>query len=268
MPGAPALPWRIAFISDIHGDAVALEKVVEDLETAGHVDEVLLGGDLAQGGAQPREVVDEISARGWWSVRGNGDDLLVRIADGIPPADALREAEVTHGGLPEGVASRAQWSAEHLGAERIEYLRSLPMSITRGPFSFGSVVLVHATPWSTEDVVLPDAPDEAAKRMIDEAQARLLVYGHIHTPYHRRVGDAVLASVGAVSGSNDADSRAAYTIVNLAATISIEVRRVDWPLEARLEAYRLAGVERRLVRDAPGPFPVRSRPGVVVAAWP
>jgi Calcineurin-like phosphoesterase len=122
------LPWRIAFISDPHGDRVALDKVISDLEGAGPVDEVLVGGDLAQGGAQPAEVIDEIRKRGWSSVRGNGDDLLVRIADGHPAAEALREREASHGVLPETVASHAVWSVNRIGPERIS---SLPPDVPR-----------------------------------------------------------------------------------------------------------------------------------------
>lgn len=262
------VPWRIAFLSDPHGDLVAFDRVISDLDRAGPIDEVLVGGDLAQGGAQPAEVVDEIRKRGWRSVRGNGDDLLVRIADGISASEALRETAATHGVLPDSVASHARWSVAQLGPERIEYLRSLPMSITIGPFAFGTVALVHATPWSTEDVVLPDADTTIAKRMVREARARVLIYGHIHTPYQRRIGNAVLMSVGAVNGSNDADTRPAYTIVNLDATVSVQVRRVDWPLGDRLAAYKLAGVERQFSRDRAGPFPVRSQPGVTVTVWP
>jgi len=262
------LPRRIAFLSDPHGDRVAFARVIADLEAAGPVDEVLLGGDLAQGGAQPAEVVDEIRARGWTSVRGNGDDLLVRIADGASAIQAVRDAEATHGPLPESMATHAEWSVRRLGPEGIEYLRSLPTALVRGPYPWGTVVLVHATPWSTEDVVLPDAAGEVAGRMLREAGARLLAYGHIHTPYQRRVGDAVLMSVGAVSGSNDADPRPAYTIVNLDDTITVEVRRVTWPPQERLEAYAAAGVERRFSRERPGPLPVRSQPAVPVAIWP
>jgi hypothetical protein len=43
---------------------------------------------------------------------------------------------------------------------------------------------------------------------------------------------------------------------------------VDWPLEERHAAYRLAGIERRFSRDQPGPFPVRSQPGVSLMIWP
>ncbi|MBV9281283.1 MAG: metallophosphoesterase family protein [Chloroflexi bacterium] len=261
------IPWRIAILSDPHGDLVALRKVIADLESLDPVDEVLVGGDLAQGGAQPAEVVDLIRERDWSAVRGNADDLLVRLADGWTPEEALRPAGVTHDSLPESVAEHALWSVDRLGSERIEYLRNLPLSIVRG-FAFGSMALVHATPWSTEDVVLPDAEEEIAKRMVREAGARLLVYGHIHTQYIRRVGDATLMSVGAINGSNDADPRPAYAILDLGETITVQPRRVDWPLHERRAAYAAAGVERRFSRDAPGPFPVRCQPGVAVTVWP
>jgi len=261
---------RIAFISDPHGDFVALKKVIADLDETGGADEVLIGGDLAQGGSQPAEVVDEIRSRGWPSVRGNSDDLLVRVADKGPANEWVSEA---HGGsLPPEVVERAAWSVSRLGSERVAYLRSLPTSIARGPFPFGMLALVHATPWSTEDVVLPDADLDVAERMIAEARAGLLAYGHIHTPYQRRVGNAVLMSVGAVSGSNDADPRPAYTIVEVGAMVSAEVRRVDWPLAERLEDYSQDGVELSDARSEQllkaGPFPVRSRPGVSIQLWP
>ena len=262
------VPWRIAILSDPHGDLVALEKVIADLETLEPVDEVLVGGDLAQGGAQPAEVVDLIRERGWPAVRGNSDDLLVRLADGWTPEEALRPGKATDGTVPESLIPDALRAVDRLGPERIEYLRTLPLSIVRGPFEFGSVVLVHATPWSTEDVVLPDADEEAAMRMVGEAGARLLVYGHIHTQYLRRVGDATLMSVGAVNGSNDADARPAYAIITLSESITVQPRRVDWPPEERLDAYAAAGVDRRYSRDAPGPLPVRCRAGVAVTVWP
>jgi len=260
---------RIAIVSDPHGDLIALQKVIADLESLeAPVDEVLVGGDLAQGGAQPAEVVDLIRERGWPAVRGNADDLLVRLADGATPEEALRPGAATHGAVPESLIPDALQAIDRLGSERIEYLRHLPLSIIRGRLALGSVVLVHATPWSTEDVVLPDADEEAAKRTVDEAGARLLVYGHIHTQYIRRVGDATLMSVGAVNGSHDADPRPAYAIVETGETITVEPRRVDWPLQERLAAYAAAGVDRRFSRDAPGPFPVRCQPGVAITVWP
>ena len=58
--------------------------------------------------------------------------------------------EAAHGPIPESLISDALRAVDSLGPERIEYLRNLPLSIVRGPFDFGLVVLVHATPWSIE----------------------------------------------------------------------------------------------------------------------
>lgn len=201
---------RVAFVSDPHGDLAAFDCVIADLQVHGPFEEVLLGGDLAQGGPQPAEVIDRIRELGWPSVRGNSDDLLVGLAEGI-----LTEE------MPESVRRRGQWSVQQLGSERLEYLRALPLAIERPGF-----MLVHATPWSNQDVVLPDADEATAQKMIDAAHRHLLAYGHIHFPYQRRVGDAVLISVGAVHGSNDGDPRAAYTIVELGETVDVHVHRI------------------------------------------
>jgi predicted phosphodiesterase len=253
---------RIAILSDTHGDLVCLRAVIADLERQDGIDEVLLAGDLAQGGPQPAEVVDEIRGRGWRSARGNSDDLLVRIACGEALGDDVPAAVVAHG----------EWSAERLGAERIDHLASLPFALEVADLACGRLLVVHSTPWSNEEVVLPDAAEQVVLRVIEAAGARLVASGHIHTPYQRRLGDAVLLSAGAVTGSNDADPRPAYTIVDAGDAITVEVRRVECPAAGRLAAYERAGLElsdeRRARLAAPGPFPVRSRPGVPVRLWP
>lgn len=263
----PTASRTVAVLSDVHGDMLALARVIAHLEASAPVNEVVLGGDLAQGGAQPAEVIDEIRRRGWRSVRGNADDLLVKIADGATAEDAVRDAEATHGKLPKSMAVRARRSVDRLGAARIEFLRGLPTAIELGTSGAGRVVLVHATPWSTETVVLPDASAELAERMLREGRAQAVLYGHIHTQYHRRLALGAVASVGGISGSNDADPRPAYSVVTIGDAIVFEPRRVDWPVEERRAAYRDAGAA-RFLRDRPGPLPVRVEPGVAIELWP
>ena len=94
-----------------------------------------------------------------------------------------------------------------------------------------------------------------------------MLYGHIHTPYQRRIGNSALVSVGAISNSNDQDPRPAYTIVTLGDKISVEVCRVDWPAKARAAAYEAAGIKPRFNRAKPGPFPIRSSPGEQIVLW-
>lgn len=66
---------RLAIVSDIHGNLLALEAVLANLDRV-RPDAVVLGGDLALGGPHPVEVVDRLRALGWPSVLGNTDEAL------------------------------------------------------------------------------------------------------------------------------------------------------------------------------------------------
>lgn len=66
---------RIAIVSDIHGNRTALEAVLADLRQTAP-DLIFHGGDLADGGASPVEVLDQIRDLGWQGVVGNTDEML------------------------------------------------------------------------------------------------------------------------------------------------------------------------------------------------
>lgn len=68
---------RVAVVSDIHGNLTAFEAVLKDLANAAP-DVVMQGGDLADGGSGPVEIVDRIRELGWRGVMGNTDEMLVR----------------------------------------------------------------------------------------------------------------------------------------------------------------------------------------------
>lgn len=68
---------RIAIVSDIHGNLTAFEAVLADLKRTSP-DLVLQGGDLADSGSAPEEIVDRIRALGWRGVLGNTDEMLAR----------------------------------------------------------------------------------------------------------------------------------------------------------------------------------------------
>src|SRR5712691_971880 len=68
---------RIAIVSDIHGNRTAFEAVLADLRQTSP-DLILHGGDLADGGASPAEIVDRIRDLGWPGVVGNADEALFR----------------------------------------------------------------------------------------------------------------------------------------------------------------------------------------------
>src|SRR5919206_5050458 len=98
---------RVAALYDIHGNLPALEAVLAEVERES-VDAIVVGGDIAGGPPQPREVIELLrSLPNVHFVRGN--------------ADRVRAPE--HAG-EEGVA----WLLTELDAEHVDWLEALPFS--------------------------------------------------------------------------------------------------------------------------------------------
>ena len=121
---------RIAIVSDIHGNLTAFEAVLKDLRQTAP-DLILHGGDLAQAGSSPAEIVDRIRDLGWPGVVGNTDELLFRPESLTEFASQLPQLQPLWAAIQE----TASWTCDALGAERIAWLSSLPRSQTHGPMT-------------------------------------------------------------------------------------------------------------------------------------
>ncbi len=144
---------RVAIVSDIHGNRTAFEAVLADLRKTSP-DVVLHGGDLADSGSSPVDVVDRIRDLGWPGVVGNTDEML------FDPGSLQAFAKQAPGPQPlfawieeMAVATRAA-----LGAERLAWLQSLPRLLVHGP-----IALVHASPEHLWRAPAPEASDAELK---------------------------------------------------------------------------------------------------------
>ncbi len=220
---------RLAVISDIHGNFTALEAVIADLRETSP-DLVLHGGDLAAGGARPAEIVDHIRVLGWSGVLGNTDEMLFR-----PESLTEFAARSPHlQRLFDVIAEMAAFTREALGAERIAWLRRLPMTQ-----STDAVALVHASIENTWVSPGTSATDDELDAMYRTLGSRVAVYAHIHQPFVRSIGPRIVANTGSVSLSYDGDPRASYLLVDEG---SVTIRRVDYDLAAEVAALKTSGL--------------------------
>src|SRR5258707_1911001 len=127
---------RIAVVSDIHGNRTAFEAVLADLRQTSP-DLILHGGDLADGGSSPVEIVDRIRDLGWQGVLGNTDEMLARPESLTEFASQSPNLQL----LFDAIAEIAAATREALAEERLASLRKLPPSQSPGP-----IALVHASP--------------------------------------------------------------------------------------------------------------------------
>ena len=221
---------RAAIVSDIHGNRRALQAVLADLRQVAP-DLIVHGGDLASGGAHPAEIIDQIRALGWPGVRGNTDEMLwspqslSEFAATAPPQLTTILAMVQET-IPPTVAS--------LGKDRLRWLESLPASYSNDAFG-----LVHASPGDLWRAPMPNASDDELRSTYAALDAQLVVYGHIHIPYIRRLSGLTVANTGSVSQSYDGDTRASYLVID---GESLTNRRVEYDVHGEAEDLLRAGL--------------------------
>ena len=231
---------RTALVSDVHGNAVALEALVAALERDG-VDQVVCLGDVAQGGPQPAEVVDRIDELGWPVVLGNADDFLLDPDAGAEPA------------TPRLLDVRG-WSVARLGPERLERIRSFSPTVEADLGNGRRLLAFHGSPASYDHVILPWLEPEVVNGFLGGHDADVLAGGHVHLQWLHRVADAVFVNPGSVGLGYDHrqpesdfrfDAYAAYAVVSVAGELEIAFRRAPFAWEAVVEAISESGIPYR-----------------------
>jgi predicted phosphodiesterase len=225
---------RIAILSDIHGNRTAFEAVLADLQQTSP-DLILHGGDLADGGSSPVEIVDCIRDLGWQGVVGNTDETLFR-------PESLEEFASQSSAPPSlwtVIREMAAVTRTMLGEERIAGLRGLPRVQIQG-----EMALVHASPESPWRAPTPEASDDELESVYGPLSQPIAVYGHIHRPYTRKipsphVEERLVANTGSVSLSYDGDRRASYLLLD---GPSPTIRRVEYDVEKELKALYSCGL--------------------------
>ncbi len=222
---------RLAIVSDVHGNLLALEAVLKDIDQQG-VDLILCGGDVALKGARPAEVVDLLHDRCDGFVKGNTDAYLT---NELP----LRN----YGNPKHWKFGLRHWTLNQLGPSRLERIRQYGFHHRVSGNGHGDWLLVHANPPDMEAAIDPAAPESVLRHLVRDVDAAVLAFGHLHIPYHRRLGSLLLVDVASVGNPRDGDPRPAYGLFTLGeAGWKVELRRVDYPLMAAASEFRLRGV--------------------------
>jgi predicted phosphodiesterase len=220
---------RIAIVSDIHGNRTALEAVLADLRQTSP-DLVLHGGDLADGGSSPVEIVDRIRDLGWQGVVGNTDEMLFRPESLQEFASQSPKLQPLFAVIEEMAAA----TREALGEERLNWLRGLPRNQIHAPMA-----LVHASPESLWRAPGPEASDAELESVYGSLAQPIAIYGHIHRSYIRSVSGMIVANTGSVGLPYDGDGRAAYLLLDESTPA---IRRVEYNVDRELKALSGCGL--------------------------
>ncbi len=166
-----SVPYTVAVIADIHGNVAALNAVLEDLKRRPY-DCLVVAGDLVLNGPRPRESLDAIRNLDAPTIYGNADLFVF-------------DEEYSFDGV--------DWVREKLGSDGLSYLKGLPFEhriVPPGGESLeDDLLIVHATPADVTGVLVLESdpfgllavtPEAEARVLLGDAEANLIVAGHLH----------------------------------------------------------------------------------------
>lgn len=156
---------RLAVISDIHGNLVALEAVLADIKRRG-VDKIVNCGDLCNSPLWPRETFDFLATLDLPTVRGNHDRWMVEVK-------------------PEEMSPALRYTYNELGVDRRRALGALPVNLRLDP----DILMCHGTPTDDYEYLLEEndngllrlAHGDTVQRRLGDVSASLVLCGHSHT---------------------------------------------------------------------------------------
>lgn len=178
---------RVAALYDIHGNLPALEAVLADVRQVG-VDRIVVGGDVVPG-PMPRESLAlllglEIPVQ---FIFGNCEVAVLQVMAGKDPA-----------GVPEAVRPVISWTAEQLGPECGRILEGWPKTVWLDVPGLGGVLFCHGTPRDENEVFTRLTPEERLLPAFEGADAAVIVCGHTHMQFDRRIGNFRVVNAGSV----------------------------------------------------------------------
>ncbi len=212
---------RVAALYDVHGNLPALEAVLAERDVQA-ADIVLVGGDAVVG-PFPCETLDALLGLGERAVfiRGNTDRAL-----GEPAAD-------------DPWADRNAWVRDRLGDEGVATVTAWPETLTLEVDGLGSTLFCHGSPRSDEEMLLRTASEERLAEVLADVEADVVVCGHTHMQFDRRVGGVRVVNAGSVGLPHGAVG-AHWALLGP----DVDLRRTDYDREEAARLIRETGWSR------------------------
>ncbi len=173
---------QVAVISDVHANVPALTAVLAEIAAAG-VGLIVSCGDLTWG-SQPDETISMMRAvdSKVLFVRGNSERAVLEIAGGGRAAQSPRET----------------WMPSHHSADALAFVAAVPFSVVVEVTGLGPVRFCHGSPRSDTELVTPATPPERFAQLCAGTDEPILVTGHTHLQFDRRVAGRRSVNPGSV----------------------------------------------------------------------
>lgn len=231
----------MAVFTDVHSNLHSLEAVLKDIENRGF-EKVYCLGDLVGYGPRPNEVIELIRLKKIPVVMGNYDDAIgnMRLICGCDYKDeeSLRLGE-------KSIA----WTRDNTSDESKAWLSGLPAEI-RETISGCRVLFVHGSPRALNEYLYESTPEEYFGQLLEESAADVLVCGHTHLPYVKKVNSGLVINAGSVGKPKHGNPKATYITIEIRGKYDIgtDIVEVEYDYEETAREIEEAGLPAEFAR--------------------
>jgi putative phosphoesterase len=228
----------VAFLSDIHGNDVALQAALADMQP-NTPEQIIFLGDAASDGAQPHQVLSRLQTLDCVCIRGNMDDFLLK-----------PEPRESNSEYHRRLNDIARWSAAQITDEERAFLQSF-VPIHTLSINGLTILCFHGSPHSNTDLILATTDDATMKGYFADTEAAVCIGGHTHTPLYRRWNRKMILNPGSVGlASYRKQARmfpvpvADYVLMTVtdAGQVQLDFRRVPYDPQPYFQAIRDSGL--------------------------
>lgn len=234
---------KIAVVSDIHGNIEAFNRVLEDISDR-QIESchIYCLGDLVGYGPRPNEVIETIRNLNIRTVLGNYDEAVGFF---LPTCGCSIESE------SDRIKTRnsLDWTVRNTKDSNKGFLRDFEEQNTLEIEGY-HVLMTHASPFSINDYVYEDDL-EKQEEIADNLDEDIILFGHTHYPYYKKVNGKLFINPGSVGRPKDGDNRASYCVIEFADSIKVQFVRVSYDIEkmaAEIEQSELLDTFARTLR--------------------
>lgn len=176
---------RVALLSDIHGNDVALRAVLGEIARRG-VDQIVCLGDVATLGPNPQSAIDLLVELNCPCIMGNHDAFLLdpKLVEAYTKAPPVIEA--------------IDWCRDQLSRDSLDFFATFKSTLEIPLGSNASLLLYHGSPRSNVEEILATTPPEQLDVLLDGRHATVMAGGHTHLQMLRQHRGSLVVNVGSV----------------------------------------------------------------------
>ncbi len=192
---------KIAVLSDIHGNLIALNAVLNDINRLG-IDKFIIAGDHIIDCPHHNEVLEKVRNLNGYVIKGNREKYILNYHKG------LHEEWIKHKQMEATV-----WTYNNMDEDNLKYIDQLPEQINISLPQMDTIRVVHGSPFDISEGLFPDKHPERIERVLEDIKESVLICGHTHESWSKVIHNKLIVNPGSVGVPFNKNKYAEYAVL-------------------------------------------------------